>query len=260
MRAYRADLTGFHRWLETQASSGALPPSVQMGDAELEAAAATYVTENRSTWAPRTTVRKLAALRSWATWAGHSGFLSRYRPPKPARAVPHPLPGGASDVRAMHMHAIDPRERALVLMCGIMGLRIGEAVKIKPSNFDLQRSLLTIVGKGDKTRIVPVPPGALSDLLPVIAKATLDGDQPLVAPWAERQCFKVLRRLGAKAGVSRRVATHDLRSTALTEAYNRSKNLRTVQELAGHSTSATTEVYTAVTLDAMREAQGDLFS
>jgi site-specific recombinase XerD len=84
-------------------------------------------------------------------------------------------------------------------------------------------------------------------------RAMVEGDSPLVGI-NERHARKVITSLGAKIGLERRISSHDLRATFATAVYDKTMDIRLVQELIGHATSAQTEVYIGVNLDKMREA------
>lgn len=250
IRGYRADLTGLLRWMEANPSK--LP---------LEGQAATYLTAMRPKWQPKTMERKLTALRSWAKWAGAPAFLATYKAPKPARAEPHPLPGGIADVHRMVTVALEGdnerrlRDAALVALCGYCGLRVGEAIALRPSDYHRSgtSAALRFIGKGGVERRVPVPLAALPLIEGAIAHAEF-WERGTIIGLKDRHAREVLTRLAERAGVARPASSHDLRATFGTEAYRHSKDLRAVQELLGHASAKTTEIYTAISDDAKRAA------
>lgn len=237
IRAYRSDL---------MALAATMPGS------DLETAAAQWLTDNRATWAPKTTQRKLTALRSWAKWAGLPSFLSAYRPPTPARQEPHPIPEGISGVLKMVATTTRRDRRALVALCGLVGLRVSEACQVAPEHIDAAQRTLTVRGKGDKTRVVPLSAAAWEAIEPAYVKASQFGGT--LVGVGQRQARDLVTRIAAKAELSRAVSSHDLRATFATAAYNKSLDLRAVQELLGHSSVETTRVYTGVTQESMRAA------
>jgi site-specific recombinase XerD len=240
IRAYRSDLKGMLTAIGTQTDS-----------AGFELAVARWLNVGRQIWAPRTTNRKLASAKSLTKFMGLRGFLDDYIAPTPERLQPHPLPEGLVDLRAMLQSTTDVKRRALIALCGLCGLRIAEALAVTVTDFDLvARTLHVRGGKGAKDRILPVSAGAWEYLGPCV---DLVGTGPLLT-WNNRRARQILTDLGAKAGVSRRVASHDLRSTLLTEMYRSCKDIRTTQQMAGHASFTTTERYIEVRQSDMRDA------
>lgn len=250
VKAYQGDLRGLQQTL----------PSDTMDWRVLEVAAATYLTANRATWAPKTTERKLGAFRGWGRSFGCSDFLASYRPPKPARAIPHPLPEGIDGVLRMMRACTTPagritppvrRKRALVALTGLCGLRVGEALSVKPEHVDRLEQTVTVRGKGDRTRTVPISDLAWTTVTDAIA-VTPAGET--IVGLKDRHARSLITELGVKAGLRRHVSSHDMRATLATAAYDKSMNLRVVQEILGHASPDQTVRYTGVAAGAMRDA------
>lgn len=208
---------------------------------------------NRNILKPKTTARRLTSLREFAKWAGWGRLFAEYSAPVPGRSQPHPLPEGIEGVYRLIRAATNDRQRSLIALCGLCGCRVNEALDIKPSHFNLHEMVLTIRGKGDKTRFVPVSSRAWDTLSTQVTRAFIAGDIPVVG-LKDRFARRVITDLGVRAGLKRHISSHDLRATFATEVYNRTLDLRLVQELMGHSSSQTTEVYTLVTQGKMRSA------
>ncbi len=238
VRAYRADLTGLMEWVTDPTQP-------------LEEVMARYVTTHRRTWAPKTTGRKITALRSYALWSG-SDALKGYNAPTPPRATPHPLPEGVPGVLRMIDVATVDHHRALIALCGLAGLRVGEALTVRASDIDPDRRTLYVRGKGDHHRVVPLSDRAWPIIAPVWATRYATND--LLVTVSERVARDIITRLGKRAGLSRTVSSHDLRATFATAAYQKTKDLRAVQDLLGHASSVTTELYTLATEESMRTA------
>jgi site-specific recombinase XerD len=133
-------------------------------------------------------------------------------------------------------------------------MRISEACAFDIKWFDAHEKTLRIRGKGDKERIVPVSTrawGIISDAF--IAAMQTDGK---LIHYSNRSARKAITTMGVRAGIARAISSHDLRATYATELVNRGANIRVVQELLGHSSVATTEIYTGVGMDAMQKAAG----
>lgn len=164
----------------------------------------------------------------------------------------HPLPEGIDGITAMIESAKKPEHKALVALCGMMGLRVGEALKVRPSHFNYERNILRVHGKGDKQRDVPVVDAVWQHLMPALVAAKANDDT--LISLHDRSARRAWTRLSEKAGVSRS-STHDGRMTVGTFMYHQSGgDLRAVQEFLGHSSSSTTELYTQVNLNKMRKA------
>jgi integrase/recombinase XerD len=179
--------------------------------------------------------------------------LVDYRAPKADKLTAHPLPSGMTDVRKMLGACVTGREAALVALCGLLGLRVAEALGVRVVDFDFAERTLTVRGgKGDKDRTIPVHDEAWSPIFRGIDEQPINSE-PLIRT-GNRNARRLLTEIGARCGV--KVASHDLRSTVLTEMYRVSKDLRAVQEFAGHASSSTTEAYTGIRMKDMRDAIG----
>lgn len=219
----------------------------------LDNIARAYINAVRSHLKPKTVTRKITAIRSYGKHVGQD-LLVGYRAPTPLRAVPHPLDGGTDDVMAMVAAAHDPRQVALVVLGGMVGLRVSESLAALPTDLDPHRMMLRVQGKGDREREVPVSQTAWRLLAPAVALAWPD---KRLAPYSDRRARQIITDCARWAGISRPVASHDLRATFATEAYRRCLDLRAVQELLGHASSVTTEGYVKASERAMKAAVGN---
>lgn len=251
-RAYQTDLTSLISWLAEQEERPTTWP-------DLENQAALFLTAHRTAWAPRTLNRRLASLRSWARHNGQPTFLSGYRAPTAAPAMPHPIPEGTEGVVRM-IESVrarrSPHHRALVALTGLCGLRVEEAVRVRAIDFRLRDDgrWLRVYGKGSKERDVPITDKAWEYLERAVEEAAMTG--ATVAKLTNRGARAAIARHARAAGLSRPVAAHDLRHTAATAFYGVTGDLRAVQGLLGHGSSQTTEGYVAVTAAQLRTAAG----
>lgn len=245
MKAYSTDLRMF--LLATSTTQ-----SVVLQE-EFEDLAAGWLTMNRRKVSPKTTGRRLTSLRQFAKWAGWGAVLEDYEAPKAAKAQPHPLPEGMDGVRRLIEIANGERQRALIALCGLCGCRVSEALTITSGSFDLNMMSLRIMGKGDKERVVPVSPEAWEVLQMPVVRAFSSGGGYVVG-FQDRHARKVITTLGVKAGLKRHISSHDLRATFGTAVYDKTLDIRLVQELLGHSNSQTTEIYIGVNQIKLREA------
>lgn len=218
---------------------------------ELEDFAQYWLNATRDTLAPSTINRRLVSLKAWAKWAGDSSILHDYVPPRAAKGQAHPLREGEEGIIRLLEVAKTDDQKALISLMGYAGARISEALIVCPSNFDLHDMTLRFHGKGDKQRIVPLSDKCWSGVANAYVRAMEDNSR--LVRYADRPARKAITRLGLAAGLSRTISSHDLRMTFGTISYEHTKDLRVTQELLGHNSSATTELYTGVTEAKLRE-------
>ncbi len=198
--------------------------------------------------AAKTTNRRMTSLRSFGKWAGRV-ILEDYSGPTPPRVTPSAFPEGMDGIRRMLAETDDEQQRVLLGLCGLCGLRVGEALAVTPDDFDLDRRVISVRGKGESERKVPFSEEALGIF--IIRLATVPGDSPLVG-LNDRWARKLVTSIGERV-LNRGVASHDLRKT-LGTAVNDKYGLRTAQEILGHASVITTQAYTLVTFETMRAA------
>jgi len=216
----------------------------------------------------RTLQRSLAAARSFARYLeregrGKSDALSAVRAPKVAKTLPRPLDAQSA------MSLADPATRAyeerepwvlardaavLSLLYGA-GLRISEALSLKRSEIPLPESgdAITVTGKGNKSRMVPLIPQialAIADYI-AICPFELAKDEPVFrgekgGPLSPRIVQLAMERMRGALGLPDSATPHALRHSFATHLLARGGDLRSIQELLGHASLATTQIYTQV--------------
>jgi integrase/recombinase XerD len=158
------------------------------------------------------------------------------------------------------------RDRAILETLYATGLRISELVGLDLGAIDLEEGFLRAFGKGAKERIVPVghtASAAIEAWLParaaVMAGARRDRSDPdalFVNPRGGRLtrqgCWKIVSAYGLRAGLGGRLSPHVLRHSCATHMVDRGADLRVVQELLGHASVSTTQIYTKVTQSRLR--------
>lgn len=217
----------------------------------LDGAAKVWLLANKDNWGAATKRRRIAAVRAYARHHGIGSVLHNYKAPRPPQATPHPLPGGMDDVDRMLDASGNPQVRFVIAICGYMGLRVHEVVRLTTSNFDLATQTVKVVGKGRHERTIPIPAKAWVYIAPALNFVDRDA---LIIPRHVGSVRRWITQAGRYAGISVPVASHDLRHTAASHWLDRGADIRTIQELLGHQNVSTTEVYTSVTIDKMREA------
>ena len=148
------------------------------------------------------------------------------------------------------------RDRALIELLYATGLRVTELITLKIGNLNLDEGYLTCIGKGDKER--PVPIG--HEVIPRVRRYLREGRPELVgraSPWVfvnardggplSRVGFwKVLKKYGLEAGITREISPHVLRHSFATHLLGRGADLRAIQVMLGHADLSTTQIYTHV--------------
>ena len=228
----------------------------------------------RSTGAARTTLaRRAAAARTFTAYAARTGLLdgdpgARLESPKPHRVLPPVLQAGEAAALVESAAAGDGpvglRDRAALELLYGTGIRVGELVGLDVDDVDRGRRVVRVVGKGDKERTVPYGGAAeravdawLRHGRPELA---VEGSGPalLLGVKGRRIDPRTVRRLVHEhlAGVpdAPDLGPHGLRHSAATHLLEGGADLRAVQEILGHASLATTQIYTHVSVERLRAA------
>ena len=210
---------------------------------------------------PRSQARMLSGIKSFFNFLILEGYIEN----SPAEFVEFPqltreLPDVLSVEEIDAMIAAIPsdkneslRNQAIVEMLYGSGLRVSELVDARISRLDLNERLLIVEGKGNKERLVPVSPVA-ADLIEewlrqrAQMKVHPDGDDIIFLnrrgkPLTRVMIFYIIRDLAAMAGIKKTVSPHILRHSFATHLLEGGANLRAIQEMLGHESIATTELY-----------------
>ena len=207
--------------------------------------------ETREETKPRTLNRRLASVRAFSKFAQLGDILHDFKAPTPQKSQPHPIEEGVKGVVAMCESTQNAYLRALFALEGLLGLRISEALSMKPEHFDIENMSMTVRGKGDKTRIVPISTTAWLYIDPAYTLARQQGGK--LVKMSDRGARLAITRTANELGFSKKVSSHDLRATCATAHHNKTGNIRATQELLGHASSHTTETYTLVTEKTIRD-------
>jgi integrase/recombinase XerC len=218
---------------------------------------------------PRTLALVLSAWRGWFRWlARHRGLRANpvlgIRAPRAGRPLPKALSVEAAqkllDGRAGEDTAT-LRDRAMFELLYSSGLRVGELVALdaRDGRLDLAQGEVTVTGKGAKTRTVPVGArarDALQRWLSVRAQLAASGEKALFVGSRGRRISGAvvaarLKRWALAAGSAERVHPHMLRHSFATLVLQSSQDLRAVQEMLGHASISTTQVYTHLDFQAL---------
>ncbi len=217
--------------------------------------------------------RTVVAVRGLHRFAAREGIVggdvsSDVRPPTPPRRLPKAI--SVDSVEALIYAAgidgtdLSTRDRALLELLYGTGSRISEAVGLAVDDIDRESATVVLHGKGGKTRVVPIGSYALAavDDYLVRARPTLvaagRGTPTLFlnargGPLSRQSAWTILRRAAERAGLADGISPHTLRHSFATHLLDGGADVRVVQELLGHASVTTTQVYTLVTVDRLRE-------
>ncbi len=240
-RSYRFDLEPFAAWLDERGT--------ELDDVDSRALAdyAAELGRDRRKLAPATISRKLAAIRSFLRHAlGPSRVPEGTFSPRRARRLPNtPM---TKDIEAL-LDALEGdgplplRNRALLELIYSAGLRSREAVLLDLADVDFEQELVRVHGKGDKERVVPLGEEAAYWISLYVRDA-----RPQLVRGAEAALFLSTRGKRLDTSTLRRICPnpHKLRHAFATHLLEGGADLRTIQELLGHSSLSTTQVYSHV--------------
>jgi len=262
-RAYAIDLHGFVEWIEAQ---GREPADVRYRDVRRFAAGLSAAEA-----APATVARKLAAIRGLYDFLVRTERLSQ----NPAELVSSPKRGeklpqvlSIEQMRSLleRIPAQTPlqlRDRAMLELAYSCGLRCEEIVNLDAGSFDFESEQLRVLGKGSKERILPVGEPAQRALERYLERGrrALAGDPREPALFLSKSGRRlsnsdITRRLGLwtkEAAIAAGVSPHSLRHSFATHLLEGGADLRTIQELLGHASISTTQVYTRVDAARLRD-------
>ena len=269
LEAYRSDLLQFGSYLARAGQT-----VEHAGHSDL----AEFLTElsggrdGRPPVAATTLGRKVACLRSFYRHLRREGLIehdptAELRGPRKPQRLPKVLTREEvasllSQPRGQGPLAL--RDRGLLELMYACGLRASEAVGLELSDVDLEEGLLCARGKGSKERIVPIGRQALAALRAYLraGRPALVGDAPQPRLFVNHRggqltrqgLYKIVQGHARRAGLERRMSPHTLRHTFATHLLAGGCDLRSLQEMLGHADLATTQVYTHLSADRLKDA------
>lgn len=267
--SYRRDLQGFARWRDRGDITGAD-----------RAGLFDYLAwRSREGWSPRSNARLLSALRAFYGWRLRQGLragdpTALLEPPRLPRLLPRALSEREVE-RLLEAPAVEAaeglRDRTMLELMYACGLRVSELVELPANGVNLRQGVLRITGKGGRDRLVPLGEEARDWLERYLAQArpALAGGRPVPgdargeAPLfidarrraLSRQAFwSTVKRHAAAAGIDPgKVSPHGLRHSFATHLLNHGADLRSLQMLLGHSSLSTTQIYTLVAREQLKQ-------
>jgi integrase/recombinase XerD len=270
LEAYRRDLSRYAAYLRTrEITDGVLADENAIARFVGHLSATEFAEGQR--YRASSVARALAAVRTFHAFLLREGdtdvdparAVSR---PKVPRNLPRPL--AVSEVESMlttppEGDVVGLRDRAILEALYGAGLRISELVGLDVDDVDLEEGSIRVFGKGSKERLVPLGrfavgafEGYLTRARPALARTGSGGAMFLNqrgGRLTRQGAAKILGRAARKAGIKKRVTPHTLRHSFATHLLEGGADVRVVQELLGHATLTTTQIYTLVTGDRLRE-------
>jgi integrase/recombinase XerD len=266
LEAYRSDLQQYGVFLDR---AGLHPLAVAIAD--LRNFVSDVQRAGGAGAAPATVQRKVACLRSFYRYLRREQILdhdptTELRGPRMGARLPKVLsrdevqallrqPQGASPVAL--------RDRALLETMYACGLRASEAITLERRQLDLEAGIVRARGKGSKERIVPIGSVAVRALRRYLdnGRPRLVGlrDEPRVfvnvrgEPLSRQGLYKIIQRHARAAGLERKMSPHTLRHTFATHLLAGGCDLRSLQEMLGHADIGTTQIYTHLSPERLRE-------
>jgi integrase/recombinase XerC len=268
IKAYREDLFAFAEWIG-QAEAGRIqldsltPQQLRQFQAALQQAG----------YARTTIARKLASLRSFFKFAMREGMASSnpakpLRNPRSSRKLPHVLTSeevGRLLVAPPAISEAGLRDRAILETMYSSGLRVSELVGLRDGDLDFSQGITRVRGKGRKERISPLGSFAIKAIQAYAGRRSRSPESEKLGRSAPvfvnrfgnilttRSVGRMLEKYIAKAELDSRTSPHTLRHSFATHLLDRGADIRSVQELLGHKSLTTTQIYTHVSAANLRQ-------
>ena len=265
LSAYRTDLYSYSDWL-IKASAVLLQsrPEDILG----------YMASLNSKSA-RTSARRLSSLRRFFQYLAREGHINS--DPSARIAAPRigrPLPKSLTEAEVEDLlaapdtsTAIGQRDRAMLEVLYATGLRVSELVSLQMGQVNLRQGVVRVIGKGNKERLVPLGEEAVDWLEKFIrqGRAELLQGPPVATLFPSRRgrmmtrqnFWHALRRYAVRAGITRALSPHVIRHAFATHLLNHGADLRVVQMLLGHSDISTTQIYTHVARERLKNLHAE---
>jgi len=211
--------------------------------------------------APRSQARILSGIRSFFKFLKMEGYIDHnptllLESPRTGRHLPEVLTVDEIDSMIAQIDLSKPygqRNRAMVETLYSCGLRVSELVNLRLDDIYAEQEYITVTGKGEKTRVVPIAQSALDEIEAYLP----DRDSVAIKPGEEGivflnsrghrltrvMVFYIIKELARSAGIKKNISPHTLRHSFATHLLEGGANLRSIQQMLGHESIATTEIY-----------------
>ena len=263
LSAYRSDLAAFAGWLCQQRTA--------LLDARRDQLLSYLAVRVQQGTRPRTTARLLSTLRRFYRYMVREGRLTedpsaRIDAPKLGRSLPKSLTETEVESLLVVPNSDAPlgmRDRAMLEVLYASGLRVSELVGLTLDQVNLRQGVVRVVGKGSKERLVPLGEEAVAWLDRYLAEARHELVQGRLndalfptrrgAAMTRQAFWQLIKRYAKQAGINKPLSPHTLRHAFATHLLNHGADLRVVQLLLGHSDLSTTQIYTHVARERLKD-------
>lgn len=261
--AYRADLLALQRWLAQRDKS-----LIYATRADLLAFIAWRAKEGAK---PRSTARQLSSFRRFYRFLLREAVIGedptlKIDMPKIGRALPQTMTESEVEALLNAPDVNDPighRDRTMLEVLYATGLRVSELINLRQGQINLNQGVLRVRGKGDRERLIPLGEEAQRWLREFVngprVEILLERHTEYLFPTRRgdrmtRQAFwHIIKRYAKKAGIAGKLSPHTLRHAFATHLLNNGADLRVVQMLLGHSDLSTTQIYTHVARERLKD-------
>ena len=256
IEAYHTDLTSFLGFLNGH--WGGPAGLKKLGQITISDMRAWMAAERRDGLSARSLARRLSAVKAFYRWLSttheiEAAAVSAIRGPKLKERLPRPVPTQAAKALIANTQSgwVETRNCAVLTLLYGCGMRISEALSLQAEDVPLPK-MLKILGKGGKERLMPVLPVAAEAVDAYVRECPHDLNEGALfrgirgGPLGPRPIQKVVENLRLSLGLPPTVTPHALRHSFATHLLEAGGDLRTIQELLGHASLSTTQVYTGL--------------
>jgi integrase/recombinase XerD len=276
LAAYRRDLRRYEQFLRAEGIDDPHAVGEPTVSAYVEYLGRLPVADGEARLAPASIARGLVSVRSFHRFCASEGLLEtdpseQVGAPRVPQGIPKALDESEIDAILRSVVGDGPRaqrDRAILEVLYATGVRISELMGLDLADIDLDDGIARVLGKGDKERVVPMGRAARAEL----GRYCGDGRLALRSSRARRSkrdsdavflnarggrltrqgCWQIVRRAGERVGLGERLSPHVLRHSCATHMLDHGADIRVVQELLGHASVSTTQVYTKVSPERLR--------
>ncbi len=198
----------------------------------------------------------IAALKFYYSEVLHRKFFKYIKNPKIPKKLPVVL--SRKEVKRLINVTKNPKHKLIIQLMYGCGLRLSEVVKLKISDIDIDRGMLTVrSGKGKKDRQIPIPKSLIEDLESSFSrkKYLFEGRKGHLS---QRSVYKIIKKASKKAKIRKNVSPHTLRHSFATHLLESGTDIRYIQKLLGHSKLQTTQIYTKVSKSSLQKIKSPL--
>lgn len=252
LEAYRRDIGDFMNYIQ----KNSIPVKKVLRNHIMD-----YLLLKRNTYSLTSIARLLAALKSFYKFLILDDIVDNnpvldIDSPKLAQKLPVVLT--IDEVTRLIEAAKNPRDRLLLEIFYATGMRVTELATLKIEDIDFEDGWIRIFGKGRKERFVPISKKILRQITKYADSRNLKTNNFLFtknngSPITREAIWKIVKKYSLMAGISKKVAPHTLRHTFATHLLENGADLRTIQELLGHSNIDTTQIYTHINRKNIKE-------